>query len=138
MPNAKEELRQVRFKFKKADELKEEYERFKERAEKMTAVISETTAHSNKVSDKVGDNASKMADIKNKYLQMYLQAEDEQAKIMQELNKVSEPHRTLLFMRYVQGLNFETIASQLAYSYTTVTKMHGTALIMYERRNEND
>lgn len=138
MPNAKEELKQVRFKMNKVNETLEEYERHKERAEKMTAVLSETTSRSNKPSDKVGDNAIKMADLSKLYMKRYLEAEAERVRICNELDKVPEPYRTVLYKRYVQGLNFETIASEMFYSYTSVTKMHGTALIMYERRNEND
>ena len=50
---AKEELLQFKFKLKKADEALEEYEKFKTRAEKINAVISEVSAKSNKISDKV-------------------------------------------------------------------------------------
>lgn len=134
--NAKEELKQVRFKIEKVEETLEEYERYKTRAEKMTAVMSETTARTNKPSDKVGDNAAIMADLAIQYQQRWADAEYERLRISGELDKVAEPYRTLLFKRYVQGLNFETVASEMYYSYTTITKMHGKALILYERRNE--
>lgn len=136
MSSAKEELKQAYYKFKKADEMLEEYQRFKARAEKITATMSDSTARTNKTSDKVGDNAIKMADLKDKYNTLLLDAENEQVRIIQELNKVCEPYRTVLYKRYVQRQNFETIASEMYYSYITIIKMHGEALIKYERRNE--
>lgn len=136
MSSAKEELKQAYYKFKKADEMLEEYQKFKTRAEKMTATMSDSTARTNRTSDKVGENAVKMADLKDKYNTLLLDAENEQVRIIQELNKVCEPYRTVLYKRYVQRQNFETIASEMYYSYITIIKMHGEALIKYERRNE--
>ena len=101
MSNAKEELNQVYYKMSKANETLQEYQRYKERAEKMTAVLSETTSRSNKPSDKVGDNAVIMADLSMQYLQRYNDAERERDSIIEELNKVIEPYRTILFRRYV-------------------------------------
>ena len=49
----KEELLQYRFKVKKVDEALEEYEKFKTRAEKITAIMSDCPSRSNKPSDKV-------------------------------------------------------------------------------------
>lgn len=49
----KEELLQYRFKVKKVEDAIEDYERYKARAEKMTAVFSDVVAHTNKVGDKV-------------------------------------------------------------------------------------
>ena len=136
MKDAKEELKQAYYKFKKSDEILEEYNKFKTRAEKVTSTISDTTARTNKTSDKVGDNAIKMADLLDKYNKLIYDAEQEQLHIIAELNKVCEPYRTLLYKRYVQRKPFETVASEMYYSYITIIKMHGEALIKYERRNE--
>ena len=50
---AKEELNQYKYKLKKVDETLEEYKKFKDRATKMTAIISENPQRSNLNSDKV-------------------------------------------------------------------------------------
>ena len=49
----KEELLQYRFKVKKADQALEEYQKFKVRAEKVNAILSDSPSRSNKISDKV-------------------------------------------------------------------------------------
>ena len=77
-----------------------------------------------------------MADLATLYIKRYFDAEQERIKITSELDKLEEPYRTILFKRYVTGANFETIASEMSYSYSAITKLHGGALIKYERRNE--
>lgn len=136
MSNAKDELNQVWYKMSKVNETLQEYEKYKERAEKMTAVMSETTSRSNKPSDKVGDNATIMADLSVQYLQRYKEAELERDKIIIELNKVVEPYRTILFKRYVQRHDLKEIADELFYSYDSIAKKHRIALKLYERRDK--
>ena len=131
---AKEELRMYKFKRNKVNEALEEYEKYKLRAEKMTAVMSETTARTNKTSDKVGDNAILMADLSKQYADRWIAAENERLRLMYKINSIDEPYRTILFMRYVDEMSLEAIAAKLNYSYSVIAHLHGDALQMYERR----
>ena len=130
--NPKEELNQYKFKIKKVSEALEEYERFKERAEKITAIISDNPAHSNKISDKVGDNATKMADLNKEYQDRWLEAERERLNIVEKINKVAEPYRTILMERYVHDKSFEQISCEISYSYDRTIHLHGEALKEFE------
>ena len=132
---AKEELKQYRFKQSKVDQALEEYEKYKTRAEKMTAIISDVPSRTNKTSDKVGDNAILMADLSREYERRWIEAEKERSRIINEIDTLDEPYRTILFLRYVEDMSLETIAAQLNYSYSIVAHMHGDALQKYERRN---
>ena len=78
---AKEELMQYKYARKKVDETLEEYQKYKDRATKMTAIMSENTQRSNLNSDKVGDNAVKMADISREYEERWIKAEEEKLRI---------------------------------------------------------
>lgn len=135
--NAKQELNQYRFKVKRAEESHEEYERFMTRATKMTASFSETTARTNKTSDKVGENAIKMAELKTEYENRWLEAEKERLKIADRINQIDEPYRTILMLRYIHEKNFEEISVELHYSYAWTTHLHGEALQKYEERGES-
>lgn len=121
---AKEELKQYRFKQSKVDQALEEYEKYKTRAEKMTAIISDVPSRTNKTSDKVGDNAILMADLSREYEHRWIEAEKERSRIINEIDKIDEPYRTILFLRYVEDMSLETIAEQLNYSYSIVAHMH--------------
>ena len=130
---AKEELSQYKYKRKKVDETLEEYQKYKTRAEKMTSIISDSPSRTNLTSDKVGDNASIMADLEKEYEQRWIDAEYEKLNIEKIINMVEEPYRTILHMRYIEDLPLMEVATKLNYnSYTYACEQHGIALKKYE------
>lgn len=133
----KEILNQYRFKIKKAEEAKDEFDKFMTRATKVTATLSEATSRSNVPSDKVGDNAVIIADLKNEWEKRWLDAERERLTTVDMINKISEPYRTILMERYVHQKNFEEISVQLKYSYAWTTHLHGEALQEFEKCFKN-
>lgn len=133
---AKEELSQYRYARKKVDEALEEYEKYKIRAEKVTTIISgmpRGTSNSNKVED----NAVKMADISREYEKRWFLAEKEKLRIEKNIDKVEEPYRTILHKRYIEESNFEKIADEMGYTYNSITHMHGDALKLYKKVQDN-
>ena len=124
----KEILNQYRFKAKKAEQTREEYDQFMTRATKMTASFGESAGHTNRVSDKVGENAIKLADLRAEWEKNWLEAERERLNIVELINQVDEPHRTILMERYIHEKNFEEISVELKYSYAWTTHLHGEAL----------
>lgn len=130
----KNDLKQYRFKLRRVEEAKEEYEKFKSRAEKMTTVFSNVASHTNKISDKVGDNSVIMIEIEKKYKKRWEDAEQECLNISELICKLEEPYRTILFMKYVQNKNFESIATEFGYSYKQILRYHGQALQILEKK----
>lgn len=129
---AKEELLQYKYARKKVDEALEEYEKYKIRAEKVTTILSgmpRGTSNSNKVED----NAVKMADISKEYEKRWFLAEKEKLRIEKNIDKVEEPYRTILHKRYIEDKKLEEIATQMNYSFDRVRHMHGEALLKYEK-----
>lgn len=130
---AKEELSQYKYARERVDEALEEYQKYKTRATKMTAILSDNPQRSNLNSDKVGDNAAAMADIANEYEKRWFNAERERLRIENNIDRVEEPYRTILHMRYVEDMQLFEIATKLKYeSYTYVCEQHGKALKKYE------
>lgn len=130
---AKEELKQYRYARYKVDDALLEYQKYKTRAEKMTSVISGEPKGGGIRSDKVGDNASAMADMAREYEQRWIQAEQSKLELEKRLDKIPEPHRTLLHLRYIENKDFNEIAEGMNYSYVRVTHLHGEALMIYEK-----
>ena len=130
---AKEELSQYKYKVKKVQDSLEEYEMYMARATKMTAILSESPAKTNLNSDKVGDNATKLADLDKEYHERWLAAEKERLEIVDKINQVDDPYRTLLIERYVHDKSFERIADEMKYSYDHVIHLHGDALALFEK-----
>lgn len=134
----KELLKQYRFKMDRVDEALEEYERYKTRAEKMTSVISDVPSRTNKTSDKVGDNSSIMADLSKEYEQRWIEAEKERLALIDSINAIGEPYRTILQMRFVKNMPLEAVATELNYSYIHTARLQGTALTLFEKKYNDD
>ena len=134
---AKEELLQYKYAREKVEETLEEYQKYKTRAEKMTSIISDMPRGTSN-SDKVADNAIKMADLSVEYEKRWREAENKKLEIEKNIDLIEEPYRTLLHKRYVQGLNFEKIADEMGYSYVRITHLHGEALIEYDKLTTHD
>ena len=133
---AKEELLQYKYAREKVDETLEEYQKYKDRAEKMTSIISDMPRGTSS-SDKVADNAVKMADLSAEYEKRWLEAEYMKLKIEKNIDLVEEPYRIILYMKYVQGKKLEEIAYKLNANYTYICEQHGDALKKYEENKEN-
>ena len=134
---AKEELSQYKYARERVDETLEEYQRYKERAEKMTSIISDMP-RGGKSSNKVEDNAVIMADLSKQYEERWIQAEREKLSIELKIDQIKEPYRKLLKKRYIQDLSFEKIADEMNYSYARITHLHGEALLEYEKLTTHD
>lgn len=135
--SAKDELRRYQAKIKDVDRTVKEYEKFMTRATKMTAIMSEMTARSNLPSDKVGDNATKMADLAKEYEERWHEAEHTRISLVSEIDKVGGVLGDVLYDIYIEGLSLEQTAQDIHYSYERTAHLHGIALQVFERRNEN-
>lgn len=133
---AKEELLQYKYAREKVDETLEEYQKYKDRAEKMTSIISDMPRGTSS-SDKVADNAVKMADLSAEYEKRWLEAENKKLEIEKNIDLVEEPYRIILYMKYVQGKKLEEIAYKLNANYTYICEQHGVALKKYDENKEN-
>lgn len=133
---AKEELLQYKYAREKVQETLEEYQKYKDRAEKMTSIISDMPRGTSS-SDKVADNAVKMADLSAEYEKRWLEAENKKLEIEKNIDLVEEPYRIILYMKYVQGKKLEEIAYKLNANYTYICEQHGIALKKYEENKEN-
>ena len=131
--SAKDELSQYKFKAKRVQEALEEYEKYLDRATKVTAMMDENPAKTNMNSDKVGNNAAIMADLNNEYKERWVEAERRRLELVDNINKLKEPYRTILIERYIHDKNFENIAVELGYSYDRTIHLHGEALQEFDK-----
>ena len=121
---AKDELRQYKNKIKDVDRTIKEYEKFMTRATKMTSVMSEMTSRTNIPSDKVGDNAIKMADLAQQYADRWNEAEQTRIKLVAEIDKVGGILGDVLYDLYIEGLSLEQTAADIKYSYERTAHLH--------------
>lgn len=122
--SAKDELRHYKDKIKDVDRTIKEYEKFMTRATKMTSVMSEMTSRSNLPSDKVGDNAIKMADLAKEYEARWHEAERTRINLVAEIDKVGGTLGDILYDVYIEGLSLEQTAQDIHYSYERTAHLH--------------
>lgn len=122
--SAKDELRHYKDKIKDVDRTIKEYEKFMTRATKMTSVMSEMTSRSNLPSDKVGDNAIKMADLAKEYEERWHEAERTRINLVAEIDKVGGTLGDILYDVYIEGLSLEQTAQDIHYSYERTAHLH--------------
>ena len=129
---AKEELSQYNDAQERVEEALEDYKEYKERAEKMTAIISDMPKGSGINSDKVGNNGSAMADISRQYEERWIKAEQARIYITDRISGINNKlYRKVLKKKYVEGLKLEQIACDIGYSYDRTKHIHGEALEYY-------
>ena len=129
---AKEELSQYNDAQERVEEALEDYKEYKERAEKMTAIISDMPKGNGINSDKVGNNGSAMADISRQYEERWIKAEQARIYITDRISGINNKlYRKVLKKKYVEGLKLEQIACDIGYSYDRTKHIHGEALEYY-------
>ena len=128
---AKEELSRYECARERVEETLEDYRKYKERAEKMTAIMSDMPKGNGENSDKVGDNGSAMADLSRQYEERWIKAEQERLYITDRISAIKKPYKEVLKKKYIEGLKLEQIACDMGYSYDRTKHMHGEALEQY-------
>jgi len=88
--------------------------------------------HASGVSDKVGDNAAIIADLKALRDEKLDQVKIEQGELLKKIYLLEDAClRRVLRERYVNLKSFEEISVMLKYSYRNTLRLHGRALAEY-------
>jgi len=135
---AKEELLEYYHKKNDGKKILEQYKDYLDRATKMTAMMSETSARTNLPSDKVGNNVVLMADLSLKYFDLFLQAEEHKVSIISKLIKLEQPYKDILWQRFIDEHSWNEIASVVPYSRSQIKRIYKQALNEFEKMNQNE
>ena len=68
----------------------------------------------------------------NEMMQIIIQEEDKQKKIVEQIKKIEFPYRNILFKVYIQGKSLVKTASEMDYDYKYMCKIHGFALEKFD------
>lgn len=136
--NAKEELLEYYHKKNDGKKILEQYQDYLDRATKMTAMMSETSARTNLPSDKVGNNVVLMADLSIKYFNLFLEAEEHKVKIISKLVKMEQPFKDVLWHKFIDEYSWNEIASKVPYSRSQIKRIYKQALNEFEKMSQNE
>ena len=98
---------------------------------KITTTISDMPKGSGN-NDKLAENIAKMLDNLNELSEKLLTMQEEQIKLLNVLEKVEEPYRTILDKHYIQNKTLVEVAYEMDYTYEHIKRLNGIALNKFD------
>ena len=111
-----------------------ECERLDAMAKKVTNVLSDCKVDSSHDEGKQADIVIRVIELKKDIEKQLREYTDLQSKISEEINDVADiRHRSILIMRYINGLSFTQIADVMHYGKRWTLVLHRKALEAFDR-----
>lgn len=134
----KEYLQQIRHLDIRIRIIETEIEQLRAEQITLTGIRLDGMPHARNPGDPVGNTAVKLADeladLEGNLLRTKSELWRKRAEILELLGKVRNPeHYQLLCMRYVQLERWEAIAYDMGYSWRHTLRLHGEALLEFEK-----
>lgn len=136
---ARQELRQYRQECTYLRKKREDIDRLKSRLTNMNMRIRYMPGGKNPRAFE--DAANILADAELEHEAMFAAAELERLTVERKINRMPHPYKSVLYLRYMRGLNWREISDELGYDEDYVSRdrygkrsatgIHGTALRMY-------
>lgn len=98
---------------------------------KITTTISDMPKGSGN-SDKLAENIAEMLDNLNELSEKLLIMQEEQIKLLNTIEKVEEPYRTILDKHYIQNKTLVEVAYEMDYTYDHARRKNGIALNKFD------
>lgn len=131
----KEYLGQIRILDMKINNKLVEIEQAKELACSISAISYEERVQTTPNFDKIGTalcKIEKMQEHLNNLIDKYV---DKKAEIIEQIENLENGiHRTILFMRYIEGKKFIVMENEVGYSYRNLLRHYNKALNSFEKK----
>ncbi len=101
---------------------------YKSRINKLSTTLTDMPKGSRQVEDREAELLSTLMDSVSELLEKINQENNKQKEIVNQLDKVKQPHKLLLEKIYIEGKNLVQVANEMNYDYVYVKKMHKKAL----------
>ena len=119
----------------------------RDQAETAAALWARATSVTQHISDMpgggprqdMGDIVAAMADMERELKDRLTELARLQMGIMARICQIEDGrYRRLLVLRYVDGLSWEDVANRMSYSRVQIFRLHGQALLEYDRLRQDD
>ena len=133
---AKEALKEYRWKLKQRDELLREMDESYDRAISCTVRLKPNKSFGGSASyDRMADDVVRIADTRDRLKAKIAELDAKLADILNMIDTANDERgRLILTMRYVRGMSWEDVQSEMNYSERQVKRLHGFALLDINRR----
>lgn len=138
MTREKEEIKayldRIRLLQKQIDAMQADIRWLEESATRITPTLKEDVVSCSGSQDRVGDAATKIADLKEECTKAMAALAEERDKIARQLKQVRKPeYFEVLQKRHMEYKTFEAIATDMHFSTRWVMKLYGRALMAFKR-----
>ena len=110
----------------------EQIAEMKEQLFNISNPISDMPISRSSMRDKIAEKIAEWIDLEDNYLDLAMKQKKKQIEIMEQLEKVKQPFRKILYRRYILGERLVKIANDLGYEYGYLRKMNSKALTKFE------
>jgi hypothetical protein len=101
----------------------------------ISAVQSEDRVQTTPNFDKIGTSYAKIDEMERNLDRIIDEYIDRKNEIIAQIDSMeNEIYYNILFARYVEKKTFEKIASEINYSFRNTTRLHGKALLEFEKK----
>lgn len=112
-----------------------ELAQYKELAYGLSAVANEERVQTSPDFDKIGGKVTKIIEMEEKIDKLIDEYVDKKNLIVSQIDSMeNETYYEILFARYIEKKTFEKIATDIGYSFRNTTRLHGKALIDFEKK----
>lgn len=131
----KEYLNQVSRLNRKIQNRISELSEYKELAYGINAINYDEKVQSSMSSDRIGNALAKIEKMENELNDAIDEYADLKSHIVSQIeNMENENYFEVLFSRYIEKKSFEKIADEMSYTYRHITRLHGNALVEFEKK----
>ena len=101
----------------------------------LSGVVNEERVQKSPDFDKMTGKVAKVLKIESKIDELIDEYVDKKNLIISQIDSIeNEIYYEILFARYIEKKTFEKIATDIGYSFRNTTRLHGKALIDFEKK----
>ena len=112
-----------------------EISQFRELSQSISAVSCNERVQTSPDFDKIGNTIARLSEMEIKLADMIDEYITKKGVIVSQIDGIlNEEHYSLLFSKYVEKKTLEKIADEMNYSFRHITRLHGSALVEFEKK----
>ena len=112
-----------------------ELAQYKDLAYGLSAITNEERVNSSPDFDKMSGKVAKIIEMEQKIDSLIDEYVDKKNLIVSQIDSMeNETYYEILFARYIEKKTFERIADEIGYSFRNTTRLHGKALVEFEKK----
>ena len=107
-------------------------EEYRSTINKLTTVLSDLPKGSRTIYDNEAEKIAKLQDTLDELYNYITKQQEKQKVILEQLNKLEQPYKTILELHYINGYNLVEVACKMKYNYEYTKKINSIALKKFD------